>query len=111
VDIYNLLYARLPVSVSSATSLTLSVTQGTRNDNTYYFLTNAGFNSLTTVAVTTAANSGSFWTLYNSTGSYLSVTVSGGHTLNPNLNPFPIPPYSSANVVVSPSANNTYLIM
>ena len=111
VDIFGPTYMRLPVSVSSATSLTLSVTAGSRNDGTYFFLTNAGFNTVNGSAYTAATDGGSFWTLYNSTGSYLSVTISNVTTVTPNLNPFPIPPYSSATLVVHPTNNNTLLVM
>jgi hypothetical protein len=111
VDIYHPVYTRLPVSVTSGTSLSLNITQGSRNDGTYYFITSPGFNSVTTVGFTASVNGGSFWTLYNSTGSYLSITVTGGHILIPNLNPFPIPPYSSATITAHPTVGNSYLIM
>jgi hypothetical protein len=111
LDVYGPAYIRLPVSVTSGTSLSLNITEGSRNDGTYYFITSPGFNSVTTVGFTASVNGGSFWTLYNSTGSYLSITVTGGHILIPNLNPFPIPPYSSATITAHPTVGNSYLIM
>jgi hypothetical protein len=86
------------VSVISTTSQALS----SANYNTYFSITNSGFNAITLPAATTAADAGEFWVLRNTTSSQLSITLTNTLSLT---SPFVIPAYGNAIIVISSTAN------
>jgi hypothetical protein len=95
--------SKLTVTESAATSLTL--TSG--NYNTFFYLTNSGFNALTLPASTATTDGGNYWTLRNSTATYLSITLTNTLTLT---SPLVIPPGSTNTLVVSGTSANTILL-
>jgi hypothetical protein len=97
-------YGRLPVTELSGTSTTLA----SSNYNTYFYLTNSGFNALTLPSSTAIADGGSFWTLRNATTSSLSMTLTNTLSLT---SPLVIPPANSQTLVVSSITSNTILLM
>jgi hypothetical protein len=94
-----------PISVSevSGTSLTLA----SSNYNTFFYLTNPGFNAATLPASTVTSAGGNYWTLRNATQNYLSVTLTNTLTLT---SPLSIPPENSATLVISGVSSNTILL-
>jgi hypothetical protein len=94
-----------PISVTetSGTSLTLA----SSNYNSFFYLTNAGFNAVTLPASTATTAGGNYWTLRNATQSYLSITLTNTLTL---ASPLAIPPENSATLVISGVSSNTILL-
>ena len=94
-----------PISVTetSGTSLTLA----SSNYNSFFYLTNAGFNAVTLPASTATTAAGNYWTLRNATQSYLSITLTNTLTLT---SPLAIPPENSATLVISGASSNTILL-
>jgi hypothetical protein len=84
-----------------------SQTLASSNFNSYFYLTNSGFNAVTLPATTATSNAGAFWNLRNATNSYLSITLTNTLTL---LSPLVIPPSNASTLVVSGSASNTILL-
>jgi hypothetical protein len=100
--------ARLTLQTVTGTSLTsgTSPALSTSTYSTYYYITNSAFNALTLPSSGTISDTGAFWTLRNSTGAYLGVTVTAtGMTVT---NPIAIPPLTSVTIVYAGS--NTYYI-
>lgn len=92
------------VTESTGTSLTLA----SSNYNTFFYLTNFGFNAVTLPATTSTAAGGNYWALRNATSSYLSITLTNTLTLT---SPLVIPPSNTQNLVISGVSANTVLLM
>ena len=88
---------------SSGTSLTLA----SSNYNSLFYLTNAGFNSVTLPASTTTAVGGNYWTLRNATNNYLSITLINTLSL---VSPLVIPPSNATTLGISRVTSNTILL-
>jgi hypothetical protein len=106
LDVAGTFYGRLPVIVVTTLTETINVTT---NANSYFYLTNSGFNTITTPASGDIITSrgGMFWTFKNATSSYMSVTLSNTLTLT---SPISIAPSNSITLTISPSSNNTLLL-
>lgn len=109
LDVSGISYSRLPVTVISGTSVDLS-TNFDLSANSYFYITNSGFNTITTpaTAAVTTARGGTFWQFKNSTSSFLSVTLTNTLTLT---SPVSISPSNAITLVVSPISNNTLLLL
>jgi hypothetical protein len=94
----------ITINEVSGTSQTLS----TSNWNQYFYLTNAGFNSLTLPASSVTSNGGRFWTLRNATNAYLSITLTNTLSLT---SPLVIPPSNATTLAVSAVSSNTILLL
>jgi hypothetical protein len=94
----------ISVQEITGTSLTLAAS----NYNSYFYVTNSAFNSITFPASTSIANGGSFWTLRNATSVVLSITLTNTLTLS---SPFNIPSSNSATFVISSVSANTLLVL
>jgi hypothetical protein len=92
------------VTETSATSATLS----SANYNTFFYLTNAGFNAITLPTTTATTAGGNYWTLRNATATSLSITVTNTLTLT---SPLVIPPANSQTLVISGASANTILLL
>jgi hypothetical protein len=92
--------------VWTGTSVDLN-TNYTTYANTYFYLTNSAFSSITTPSSTSTANAGRFFQFKNSTSSYLSVTLTNTLTLT---SPVMISPSNAITLVVSPAAANSLLL-
>jgi hypothetical protein len=106
LDISGSMYGRLPVTLVSGTSLDIS-TNYAQYANSYVYLTNPGFNTITNPSVTSTAQGGTFFQFKNSTSSFLSVTMANTVTI---ASPVVIPPSNAVTLVVSPTAANTFLL-
>jgi hypothetical protein len=95
-----------PITVSevTGTSQTLSST----NYNTYFYITNTGFNAVTLPSTTATSAGGNYWTLRNATGAQLSITLT--NTLN-LVSPLIIPSSNAQTLVVSAATANTILLL
>jgi hypothetical protein len=88
------------VSEVTGTSQTLS----SSNYNTYFYLTNSGFNALALPATTATSAGGNFWALRNATASQLTNTL--------NLtSPLVIPSYNTQTLAISGATSNTILLL
>ena len=92
------------VSELTGTSLTLA----SSNYNTFFYLTNAGFNAATLPASTAITAGGNYWALRNATNSYLSITLTNTLSLT---SPLVIPPSNTQTLVISAATSNTILLM
>ena len=88
----------------SGTSVTLSA----GNYNTFFYLTNSGFNAMTLPTSVATAQGGNYWTLRNATSTPLSITLTNTLALT---SPLVIPPENSSSLVVSAVTANTILLM
>lgn len=104
VTISNPLFARMPVTEVSGTSMTLA----SSNYSTYFYVTNSGFNAVTLPSTTATSDAGAFWTIMNSTASSLSITLT--NTLN-LVSPLIIPSNNAQSLVVSAVTSNTILLL
>ena len=95
--------SKITVSEVSGTSQTLS----SANYNTFFYLSNSGFNAVTLPSTTATSDGGNYWTLRNATTNYLSITLTNTLTL---VSPLTIPPENSVTLVVSGTSANTILL-
>jgi hypothetical protein len=95
--------SKIVVSENATTSQTLT----SANYNTFFYLSNSGFNAVTLPASTSTADGGNYWTLRNGTSTYLSITLTNTLTLS---SPLVIPPGNSVTLVVSGTSANTILL-
>lgn len=95
--------SKIVVAENATTSQTLS----SANYNTFFYLSNSGFNAITLPASTSTADGGNYWTLRNGTSTYLSITLTNTLTLT---SPLVIPPGNSVTLVVSGTSANTILL-
>jgi hypothetical protein len=95
--------SKIVVAENATTSQTLT----SANYNTFFYLSNSGFNAVTLPATTATADGGNYWTLRNGTSTYLSITLTNTLTLS---SPLVIPPGNSVTLVVSGTSANTILL-
>ena len=107
LDVSGTLYGRLPVTVVTGTSVDISANYAALA-NSYLYITNSGFNTITNPSTTTTTQGGTFFQFKNATSSYLSVTMANSVTIP---SPVIIPPSNAVTLVVSPAANNTFLLL
>lgn len=93
------------ISVIEATGT--SQTLASSNYNTFFYLTNSGFNALTLPTVTATTDAGNYWTLRNATSSYLNITLTNTLSLT---SPLAIGPSNAITLVVSGATSNTILL-
>ena len=106
VDVSGQLYARLPVYIQNTTSVNLN-TNYNAFLNSYFFITNSGFNAITLPTATPTTQGGAFFQFKNSTSSFLSITLTNTLGLT---SPVVISPSNAITFVVSPSNANTMLL-
>jgi hypothetical protein len=106
LDVSGNVYGRLPVTILSGTSLDISANYATYA-NTYVYLTNPGFNTITNPSVTSTTEGGTFFQFKNSTSSFLSITMANTVTI---ASPVIIPPSNAVTLVVSPTSANSFLL-
>jgi hypothetical protein len=106
LDVSGNVYGRLPVTVISGTSLDISANYA-QYANTYTYITNPGFNTITNPATTSTSQGGTFFQFKNSTPNFLSVTMANTVTI---ASPVVIPPSNAVTLVVSPTTANTFLL-
>jgi len=94
----------ITVSEVTGTSQTLSST----NYNTFFYLTNAGFNALALPATTATSAGGNYWALRNATSSQLTITLT--NTLN-LTSPLVIPSFNTQTLAISGTTSNTILLL
>jgi hypothetical protein len=108
LDVAAQVYGRLPVSVYSASSIDLATAANyAAYANSYVYLTNSAFDTITMPNETSTTNGGTFFQFKNSTSSYLSVTLSPSLTVQ---SPVIIPPSSAITLVISPNDVDTFLL-
>jgi hypothetical protein len=107
LDVSGCVYGRLPVTVVTGTSLDISANY-TTYANSYVYLTNSGFNTITNPSTTSTAQGGTFFQFKNATSSYLSVTMANTVTV---ASPVIIPPSNAVTLVVSPTTANSFLLL
>jgi hypothetical protein len=107
LDVSGNIYGRLPVTVVTGTSVDISANYASLA-NSYLFITNSGFNTITNPSTTSTAQGGTFFQFKNATSSYLSVTMANTVTI---ASPVIIPPSNAVTLVVSPAANNSFLLL
>jgi hypothetical protein len=107
LDVSGSVYGRLPVTVVTGTSVDISANYGTLA-NSYFYITNSGFNTITNPSTTSTAQGGTFFQFKNATSSYLSVTMANSVTI---ASPVIIPPSNAITLVVSPTTSNTFLLL
>jgi len=91
-----------PSNLNASNVTTSNLTLTTASAGTYYYISTTTFSSLTMPA-TLPSTAGLFWTLRNSTGSYLSVTIGN----NANLTtPMIMAPSNNTTIVVTVSGTN-----
>jgi hypothetical protein len=106
LDVAGQVYGRLPVYVLSADSIDLA-TNYTAYANSYFYITNSAFSSITNPSSTATTDGGVFFQFKNSTSSYLSITIDPTLTIT---SPVIIPPSNAITLVVSPSTADTFLL-
>jgi hypothetical protein len=106
LDVSGQVYGRLPVFVVSGTSLDISANFNAYA-NSYFYITNSGFTTISNPPTTTTAQGGTFFQFKNATSSYLSITMASTVTIT---SPVVIPPSNAITLVVSPSNANTFLL-
>jgi hypothetical protein len=107
LDVSGNIYGRLPVTVVTGTSVDISANYAALA-NSYLYITNSGFNTITNPSTTTTTQGGTFFQFKNATSSYLSVTMANTVTI---ASPVIIPPSNAVTLVVSPAANNSFLLL
>jgi hypothetical protein len=107
LDVSGTLYGRLPVTVVTGTSVDISANYAALA-NSYLYITNSGFSTITNPSTTSTAQGGTFFQFKNATSSYLSVTMANTITIP---SPVIIPPSNAVTLVVSPAANNSFLLL
>jgi hypothetical protein len=95
-----------PILVSEVTGT--SQTLSSANYNTYFYLTNSGFNAVALPATTATTAAGNFWALRNASGASLSITLT--NTLN-LTSPLVIPPANTQTLAISGASSNTILLL
>jgi hypothetical protein len=95
-----------PILVSEVTGT--SQTLSSSNYNTFFYLTNAGFNAVTLPATTATTAAGNYWGLRNATSSYLSITLTNTLSLT---SPLVIPPANTQTLAISGATSNTILLL
>ena len=95
--------SRITVSEVTGTSQTLS----SANYNTFFYLSNSGFNAVTLPASTAIADGGNYWTLRNGTQTSLSITLTNNLSLT---TPLVIAPENTSTLVISGVSSNTILL-
>jgi len=88
----------------TGTSQTLS----SSNYNTYFYLTNSGFNAVALPSSTVTTAGGTFWALRNATSTTLSITLT--NTLN-LTSPLLIPSSNTQTLAISGATSNTILLL
>jgi hypothetical protein len=106
LDVSGNIYGRLPVTVVTGTSVDISANYAALA-NSYLYITNSGFNTITNPSTTTTTQGGTFFQFKNATSSYLSITMASTVTIT---SPVVIPPSNAITLVVSPSNANTFLL-
>jgi hypothetical protein len=106
LDVSGQVYGRLPVYVVSDTTLDIA-TNFDSYANSYFYITNSSFDTITNPETTSTSSGGTFFQLKNSTSSYLNVTVASTVTIR---SPVVIPPSNAITLVVSPSEADTFLL-
>lgn len=106
LDVSGVVYGRLPVTIVTGTSVDISANYGALA-NSYVYLTNSGFNTITNPSTTSTAQGGTFFQFKNATSSFLSVTMANTVTIT---SPVVIPPSNAVTLVVSPTTNNSLLL-
>ena len=106
LDVSGQMYARLPVYIQSTTSVDLN-TNYNAFLNSYFFITNSGFNAITLPTATLTTQGGAFFQFKNSTSSFLSITLTNTLGLS---SPVAISPSNAITFVVSPSNADTMLL-
>lgn len=94
----------ITVSEVTGTSQTLS----SANYNTFFYLTNSGFNAVTLPASTATTAGGNYWALRNATSSSFSITLTNTLSLT---SPLVIPPGNTQTLVISGVTSNTILLL
>lgn len=107
LDVSGSVYGRLPVTVVTGTSVDISANY-TSLANSYFYITNSGFNTITNPSTTATSQGGTFFQFKNATSSSLSVTMANSVTI---ASPVIIPPSNAITLVVSPVASNTFLLL
>ena len=95
-----------PITITEVTGT--SATLSSSNYNTYFYITNTGFNTVTLPSTTATSAGGNYWTLRNATGSQLSVTLT--NTLN-LVSPLVIPSSNAQTLAISAASANTILLL
>jgi hypothetical protein len=107
LDVSGSVYGRLPVTVVTGTSVDISTNYASLA-NSYFYITNSGFNTITNPSTTATSQGGTFFQFKNATSSSLSVTMANSVTI---ASPVIIPPSNAITLVVSPVASNTFLLL
>jgi hypothetical protein len=107
LDVSGTIYGRLPVTVVTGTSVDISANYAALA-NSYLYITNSGFSTITNPSTTSTAQGGTFFQFKNATSSYLSVTMANTVTI---ASPVIIPPSNAVTLVVSPTVANTFLLL
>jgi hypothetical protein len=94
----------ITISEVTGTSQTLS----SANYNTFFYLTNSGFNAVSLPATTATSAGGNYWALRNATASYLSITLTNTLSLT---SPLVIPPANTQTLAISGATSNTILLL
>lgn len=95
-----------PITITEVTGT--SATLSSSNYNTYFYITNTGFNTVTLPSTTATSAGGNYWTLRNATGSQLSITLT--NTLN-LVSPLVIPSSNAQTLAISAASANTILLL
>ena len=95
-----------PILVSEVTGT--SQTLSSSNYNTFFYLTNAGFNAVALPATTATSAGGNYWALRNATASYLTITLTNTLSLT---SPLVIPPANTQTLAISSATSNTILLL
>jgi hypothetical protein len=106
LDVSGQVYGRLPVFMVTGTSVDISANYAAYA-NSYFYITNSGFTTISNPATTSTAQGGTFFQFKNATSSYLSITVASSVSIT---SPVVIPPSNAITLVVSPSNANTFLL-
>jgi hypothetical protein len=106
-DVSGQMYGRLPVYVVASTSVDISANYQSYA-NSYFYITNSGFTTISNPTATTKAQGGTFFQFKNATSSFLNVTVASTISIT---SPVVIPPSNALTLVVSPAADNTFLLL
>ena len=93
-----------PISVTE--TATGALTLSSANYNTYFYLTDSGFNSVVLPNTTSTSAGGNYWVICNATGGYLTITVSTGGSTTYPANPLVIPPGNNQTIVISAGTAN-----
>ena len=95
-----------PIAVTEVSGTT--ITLASSNYNTFFYLTNSGFNSATLPATTATTAGGNYWTLRNASGASLSITLTNTLSL---ASPLVIPTGNAQTLVISAVTSNTLLLL